>query len=276
MLGIVIVNYRSDDRTVRFIREELSRIKMPYHLVVVDNGGSADDRLQERIPEATVLFSENKGYASGCNLGARWLREHVIPDAILFCNNDIHFQSDDIVDVLYDALFQHRDVAAIGPCIVGTDGRRQSPEPYRGLWNRYVWMYLLTPFLSPSRKREKFQLDYSEKASEGYHYKLMGSFLMVRADIFFEVGGFDEHTFLYAEEPILSERLSGIGMRCWFSPAVTIVHEHGAIIGSYYRKKKMDWMQFKSMAYYYRRYKGYPAWEIAFVRMLYRLILIVK
>lgn len=272
MLGIVVVSYRSDDLTVRFVREELSRIRMPYRIVVVDNGETENGVLQERLPEVTVLTSENRGYACGCNLGARWLREHGQPEAILFCNNDIRFGSDDVADALYAALFQHDDVAAIGPCIVGMDGRRQSPEPYRGLWNRYVWMYVLTPFLSRERKRVEFQLDYAEKAAEGYHYKLMGSFLMVRADAFFEAGCFDEHTFLYAEEPILSERLSGIGKRCWFFPAVTVVHEHGAVIKSSYRRKEMDRMQFQSMAYYYRRYRGYPAWEISIVRMLYRLI----
>ena len=276
MLGIVLVNYRSDDLTVRFVREELSRIRMPYRLVVVDNGGSEDSNLQNRLPGATVLRDENKGYASGCNLGARWLREQVGLDAILFSNNDIRFQSDDVVDALYEELFRHDDVGAIGPCILGTDGRRQSPEPYQGLWNRYVWMYLLTPFLSRERKVEKFRLDYSEKAGEGYHYKLMGSFLMVRADAFFEVGCFDENTFLYAEEPILSERLAAIGKRCWFCPSVIVVHEHGAVIGSSYKRKEMDLMQFRSMAYYYRHYRKYPAWEISLVRMLYRMIQVFR
>lgn len=272
MLGIVIVNYRSDEMTVRFVREELSRIGIPNQVVIVNNGGTDSSLLQKELPGVTVLTSENRGYACGCNLGAEWLRDHHHPEAILFSNNDLRFMSDDVSDVLYAELFRHDDVGAIGPCIVGTDGRRQSPEPYRGLWNRYVWMYLLTPFLSRERKVEKFQLDYSEKASGGYHYKLMGSFLMVRADAFFEAGCFDPRTFLYAEEPILSERLSAIGKRCWFHPAVTVIHEHGAVIGSSYKRKEMERMQFRSMAYYYRRYRHYPAWEISVVRMLYRLI----
>lgn len=226
MVGIVIVSYRSDDLTVRFIREDLSRISVPYRVVVVDNGETGSSALQEKLPEVTVLVSENRGYASACNLGAEWLRDQVHPESVLFCNNDLRFLSDRVVETLCETLSAHPEVGAIGPCIVGPDGRRQSPEPYRGLWNRYVWMYVLTPFLSRDRKIRKFQLDYAEKASEGYHYKLMGSFLMVRAEAFFEAGCFDEQTFLYAEEPILSERLSRIGKRCWFCPSVTVVHDH--------------------------------------------------
>ena len=276
MVGIVIVSYRSDDLTVRFVREDLFQISVPYRVVVVDNGETGSCALQEILPEVTVLVSENRGYASACNLGAEWLRDQVHPESVLFCNNDLHFQSDRVVETLCETLSAHPDVGAIGPCIVGPDGRRQSPEPYRGLWNRYVWMYVLTPFLSRDRKIRKFQLDYAEKASEGYHYKLMGSFLMVRAEAFFEACCFDEGTFLYAEEPILSERLSRIGKRCWFCPSVTVVHDHGAVIGSSFKRKETDWMQFRSMAYYYRRYRGYPAWEISLVRMLYRLIQVVR
>lgn len=276
MVGIVIVSYRSDDLTVRFVREDLFQISVPYRVVVVDNGETGSCALQEILPEVTVLVSENRGYASACNLGAEWLRDRVHPEFILFCNNDLHFQSDRVVETLCETLSAHPDVGAIGPCIVGPDGRRQSPEPYRGLWNRYVWMYVLTPFLSRDRKIRKFQLDYAEKASEGYHYKLMGSFLMVRAEAFFEAGCFDEGTFLYAEEPILSERLSRIGKRCWFCPSVTVLHDHGTVIKSSFKSKETDWMQFRSMAYYYRRYRGYPAWEFSLVRMLYRLIQVVR
>lgn len=276
MVGIVIVSFRSDDMTVRFVREDLSRITVPCQVVVVDNGETGSRALQEKLPEVTVLFSKNRGYACACNLGAEWLRDQVHPESVLFCNNDIRFQSDKVVETLNETLMAHPEVGAIGPCIVGRDGQRQSPEPYRGLWNRYVWMYVLTPFLSRERKMGKFQLDYSERATEGYHYKLMGSFLMVHAKAFFEAGGFDPQTFLYAEEPILSERLSRIGKRCWFCPAITVIHDHGAVIGSSFKRKEMDRMQFRSMAYYYHRYRGYPAWEISIVRRLYRLIQAIR
>lgn len=278
MLGIVVVSYRSDEMTVRFVREELSRIRIPYHLAIVDNGGreEGEDGLSARLPEATVLLSENRGYACGCNLGAAWLREHVRPEAILFTNTDLRFRTVDVADVLYSVLLDQDEAGAVGPEIIGTDGRRQSPEPYRGLWNRYVWMYLSTPFLSEKRKEGKFRLDYAQKASEGFHYKLMGSFLMVRTEDFFRAGCFDEHTFLYAEEPILSERLLSIGKRCYFYPGVTVVHEHGAVIGSSFEKRKRELMQLRSMSYYYRKYKGYPAWQVALASLLYRMILLVK
>ena len=62
-LGVVIVNYREYDRTEWFIREEISRIRRPYRLVVVDNGGEPEraETLRERTgSEVIVIISTRK------------------------------------------------------------------------------------------------------------------------------------------------------------------------------------------------------------------------
>lgn len=276
-LGIVIVNYREYDRTERFIREEISRIRRPYRLMVVDNGG--DPERAEMLRERTgceVLVRENDGFAAGCNAGAAALCVDPDIDVLLFTNNDLHMQTDDVVDRLIDKLKERPDIGIIGPEIVGTDGKRQSPEPYMGLWKRYVWMYLSTPFLRKSAKRRIFQLDAAEKAKEGECYRVMGSFFLCPREAWLQAGGMDSHTFLYAEEPILSERMLRTGRKTYFLPAVTVVHEHGTTIRKHLDRKKASWLQFRSNAYYFRTYKGYPAWQTTLAGWIYRLILNVK
>lgn len=274
MLGIIIVNYREYDRTERFIREEVSRIRMPYRLVVVDNGGDeAQARALEERTGAEVLVRPNDGFAAGCNAGAEALKD---VDYLLFTNSDLHLVSDNVVEVLAAKLETCPEIGVIGPEVVGLDGRRQSPEPYMGLWDRYVWMYLSTPFLSKEAKRRKFQLDASEEAKEGYHYRVMGSFFLCRREDWEKAGGMDPHTFLYAEESILSERMNAIGKKVYFLPSVTVVHEHGATIRSHIDRTKAAWLRFQSDAYFYRRYKGYPVWQTTLAGWIYRLILSVK
>ena len=213
MIGIVIVSYRSDDRTVAFVQGQLSRLSEPHRIVVVDNGATEEEAaaLAGRIPEAVVIPAENRGFAAGNNLGVQYLEEKVHPDYILFTNNDIEFTEDGVIETLVRTAEAHPEAGAFGPAVVGLDGKRQGPEPYQGLWKRFVWMYLSTPFLSKSAKRRLFDLDYPEMAGEGPHYKLSGSFLLVRTADFLQAGGFDEKTFLYAEENILSERFARIG-----------------------------------------------------------------
>ena len=71
----------------------------------------------------------------------------------------------------------------------------------------------------------------------------MGSFFMVRAADFERCGMMDEGTFLYSEEPILTERMASIGLRPYYCPAVSVLHEHGATISQAYNRKKQDSLQ---------------------------------
>lgn len=278
LLGIVVVSYHSDDRTVSFVTKELPKIRVPFKVVIVDNGASPEEAeaLAKRLPNVKVLRAENGGYAKGNNLGAEWLRENVSPEYILFSNDDISIRSESLMEVLLDRCVHHPEIGAIGPEVVGLDGVRQSPEPYIGLWKRYFWMYVSSLFLSRERKRRVFDLDYPSRAQEGVHHKLSGSFILVDAASFFQAGMFDEQTFLYAEENILSERLSAIGRTCWFCPSVRVVHEHGKTINDHFRDKSRSLLQYDSMAYYYRAYKGYSRFETVVVRILFRIILAAK
>ena len=141
MLGVVIVSYRSDDLTVRFVREELAKVTIPHRVVVVANGYDAAraQQLADRIPEAVVLPAENRGFAAGNNLGVKWLEEHDRPTYILLTNNDIRFRSERVVETLVETAVAHPEAGAVGPEIIGPDGNRQGPEPYMSLWDRYVW-----------------------------------------------------------------------------------------------------------------------------------------
>ena len=276
MLGIVVVSYRSDERTIRFVQEELHKVLLPHRIVVVDNGATVQEAasLAARLGDTVtaVLPAENGGFAKGNNLGVRYLNALEKMDAFLFVNNDIRFESPDVVEHLFEKLHAHPEAGAAGPEIVGLDGRRQSPEAYLGLWDRYVLMDLSTPFLSRERKARRFLLDYAENAGEGAHYKLMGSCLMVSAEAFVRAGMFDENTFLYAEEPILSERMAAIGKCQYFCPSVRVVHEHGATISTHHSRWKMRKMQLTSMLYYYRTYRGYARWQTALAGAVYLIL----
>lgn len=276
MLGVVIVNYRSNALTSRFIREELPHIRMPYVAVVVDNGAAGESsRDLARETGVEVIPCENLGFAQGNNVGMEYLSKHYDIEYFLFTNNDIHFRSPDVVDVLVAKLEQDPSIGIIGPEIVGLDGRRQSPEPYIPLWDKYVWVYLSTPFLTRKKKAERFRFGYSAQAGEGPHYKLMGSFFLCRRSDIEAAGGFDPNTFLYAEETILSERMKRIGKSLYFYPGVTVVHEHGATISSHLSNVAMARQQFRSDAYYYHAYKGVSNLSIRLAKVLYGIILLV-
>lgn len=293
MLAVVVINYRSDSRTIGFVKNEITRISIPHKVIIVNNGASSEsdvrlaDSLNGQIvkkdkecdysKDLYVISSlENLGFARGNNLGAKFAIDCFGVNYILFTNNDIHFLDEGIVEKMRDKLEEMPEAGFLGPKIIGLKGECQSPEPYMSFWDRHIWMYLSTPFMSKERKAERFKFHYSEQAREGFHYKLMGSFFMVKAKAFEECGMMDEATFLYAEEPILTERMAAIGMKPYYYPSVSVLHEHGVTTNAMIKKKRLNKLQFKSECYYYQHYKHTPALLISVGKIINVLISIVK
>jgi GT2 family glycosyltransferase len=281
MLSIVIVNYKNEQRTVRYIREELIKVTTPHVVVVVNNSATDASNqalvdglegalvtdvsfLPEGVSNIFVLpHTDNLGFARGNNLGAEFSIKHFSISHFLFSNNDIVLSDSDVVERLIEKLGDLPDVALIGPRILGLDGKNQSPEPYVPFWNRYVWLYWSSLLFSTQKKVSLFRLDYPQKAEEGEHYKLMGAFFIVRAADFFKCGMMDPNTFLFAEEVILAERMAGIGKKNYYYPSVKIFHEHSETISNHLDCRKKAWIQFQSESYYYRTYKKVSSLSIA-------------
>ena len=274
MLGVIIVNYKNEDKTIEYVKEELIKIQTQNIIVVVNN--SATDESDANLKTALsaelvhdigkiedknqrcfiVSHSDNLGFAKGNNLGAEFLLKHFSINHFLFSNNDIRFIDNNAVEALIDKIDLLPNVGVIGPNIIGVDGRKQSPDPYYSFWARYFWMYWLTPFMSKNVKIRLFRLNYNEQAQEGVHYRVMGSFFIVKAVDFVACGMMDPNTFLFSEEMILSERMKAIGRDVYFYPAVTIFHEHNLTISKYIANKKKFMLRFESECYYYRTYRN--------------------
>lgn len=270
-LSIVIINYRQEALTIRFVKNELSKIQLLHKTVIVNNSanGESNELLCQELGAVLVdgssnidkdkgvfvlPFSDNLGFAKGNNHGAEFCRKKFDSEYILFTNNDILIKGNDTVEKLIQKIEEHPEVGIIGPKVIGLDGNLQSPFPYVSYWKRHIWMYWSTLFYSAEKKKKVFQFDYQEKAQEGFHYYVMGSFFLVRASDFYKCGMFDPHTFLYAEEPILSERMAAIGKRVYYYPSSEVIHEHGATTGKFAKDKRSDW-QLESENYYYLTYK---------------------
>lgn len=296
MLAIIIVNYKSYAATCSYVKDVLLKnVAIPCSIIIVDNAftpeGTSEIEAQFDVnvcdlnyhfskkcdnPIYVICNHDNSGFARGNNIGAKFATDFLHSDCLLFSNNDIKFIDKNVVEELYRKLNDVPNAGIIGPKVVGLNGELQSPEPYMSFWDRNVWMYLSTPFYSKEKKRQRFQLDYARVAKEGFHYKLMGSFFMVRSKDFKECGMMDEHTFLYAEEPILTERMLKIGLQPYYYPQVAVLHNHGATTKKHFKNSQIEWIKFESECYYYRTYKKTSSVEIFIGRLLRYLLNIIK
>ena len=214
MTTIVLINYHKEALTAQFVHEELSKLSDKWNLVVVNNGATTESDLTlaqslhapvlredewDVVPSANGIYilssAKNLGFARGNNWGAQFAKDILHTDYLLFSNNDIQLHQPDTIGQLEAKMKQDTTIGMIGPSVVGLDGKAQSPEPYHPFWQRYVWMYLSTPFLSPQKKAKMFDLDYAENATEGYHYKVEKEYAKA-----WEIGGMSGRSYQNARD----------------------------------------------------------------------------
>lgn len=273
MLAIIIVNYKNESKTIEYFNKELTKITSPNIVVIVNNGATEDSNLKlseglsgEIVRDINLLTDnkkkifilhslENLGFARGNNLGVSFVVKHFSIDFVLFSNNDIRIINEDAVEKLISKIKELPEVGMIGPRVINEHGVSQSPEPYYPFWLRYFVRIWLRPLLPKKYLRKLLKLDYSAKAKEGIHYKIMGCFFIVRLEDFFNCGMMDPNTFLYGEEIILSERMLAKNRYAYYFPPVSIVHEGGNTTSIYKPNKLKRKLQYDSEFYYYKNYK---------------------
>lgn len=273
MLGIVLVNYKTIDPTIDYVRKELSKLTTPFKLVIVNN--ACEDESNRALTEGTggefldtpeanfnptnqtfvIAEKENLGYAKGNNLGVQFLRNHFPIDYVLITNNDLELLQADIIDVLIEKCKANPDIGMIGPKVIGRDGNNQSPHRFLPLFRCKILPLLLYP-LYRILARWGYCTELVSDAQEGYYYRIMGCFCLSPLDAFEKVGGFDPETFLYAEELILAERFKREGYRMYYTDAVSVIHHHGQTTKQFFRRTQTNIQTYQSLRHYYRRYLG--------------------
>lgn len=268
--GIVIVNYKTPELTISYVKNELAKIPDPWRLVIVDVAGSEESVLQIKTgigavqvkdiegslkPEAPIYListAENIGFARGNNLGVRFLSKHFQNiDCFLFTNNDIKIIHSDVVDKLREALTLP-GVGAVGPHVDGPFGR-QGPAWKRKSINEEILLKLFYPLTWPLFRR--IHNERIKPAASGFCYSAVGCFFMVSRKAFEACGGFDPVTFLYGEEDILAERLLKCNYHYYFLGDRRVIHEVGGVIRQFLAQSKSDQLRQESQIYYYKTYR---------------------
>jgi GT2 family glycosyltransferase len=224
-VSVVIVHYRTPEQTVAAARS-VAAGSPGAEIVVVDNasGDAVGSRLMQEVPRARLVTEpENRGYAAGCNRGAR----ETTGRFLLFLNSDAA-AAPGAVQALTAALESDPLAGAAGPRLVNPDGSLQaSIQRLPTAWRIFCESSGLAALAGGrgflrghTRTREDHTRPHEVEAFKG-------AALMVRRTSFEEAGGFDEHFFLYAEETDLLARLARRGWRILFEPRASVMHLGG-------------------------------------------------
>jgi GT2 family glycosyltransferase len=276
-IGIVIVSYRTTSKTIDYVVEELSKISNPKKIIIVNNQYlESDETIYKASLNAEIIddingninknngiyvinASDNLGFARGNNLGADFLIRNFKPKYILFSNNDISIQSVNIIEELIEKAEADSKIGVIGPRMIDENGNDVSPRYDRVHPLRYAIWHTLYPIrqsqiLSRIGVNTPGVKEISSRNPEGYCYWVAGSFMMIKTEVFIQIGGFDSGTFLYAEEKILAERLNKHGYGIYYYPTVCTISFSGYTTTKYLSEREKEELIFQSDIYYYKHY----------------------
>lgn len=277
MISVILLNYFSYKDVYKYVYHLNEFVENKLHFAIVDNSNDLNEweKLKDIFEVKTseeISFDEsykliiksniilirndcNAGYARGNNLGIKIANKYFNDNYLLISNTDLILKNKISFNKWIDEFSQNKRVAVIGPEVLGLDNKKQSPSRKMSFNERWGINLLVYPFNKYLYKRPPEIMEIDCKAEV---YRLQGSFLFVEYNRLKSVNFFDENTFLYAEELILAEKLAKENMCMEYDPAISIIHNHNQIIGSFYSDLKKDLLRLKSESYYYEYYLNYP------------------
>lgn len=247
--SVVVVTYNSEKTISDCLNSFKSSLSDGTEIIDVDNS-STDTTVEEVKKFKNVKLIQNKdnlGFGKANNLAAKDSKGKYLfllnPDCVIVEN---------VIEELSDYLERHIEVGVVGPKLVNQQGKVQREmSPFPDFWSQVLILLKLHRF---SFFQNLVYPNYNyEQEQEAQH--LMGAALMVRKDVFDEVGGFDEQFFLWFEETDLLKRISERGRKIVYLPGVSVTHIGGQSIGKLnFIKKQNNWN--KSLLYYFYKHKS--------------------
>ena len=225
-VAIITVSYNSSAQLEDFLASAVKSVASHSQIFVVDNN-SADIEITEKLTKKLgvniLKLDKNVGYGSAVNKAVPVLPAEFT--TLLVCNPDSELNPE-TVSALRSAVLDKK-VGVAGPRINNEDGSvypsaRSIPSIRNGVGHAlFANIWLTNPWTKNYLSEAHLQ---NKTFSTGW---VSGACLAVRKDLFTQVGGFDDHYFMYFEDVDLGYRLGKLGFTNLYVPEVSITHIGG-------------------------------------------------
>lgn len=239
---VIVLSYNQRDTTLEFLKSLHESWEAPVEVLVWDNGSSDGtvSAISRAYPAVKIHRSAtNLGVASGRNAAAALAEKTVAPTHLLFLDNDMEVRSG-FVQSLLGVFEEYTNVGQVQAKLLFMHDRRLINDGGGCKIN----------FLTGETK----PVGYME-TDRGQHDHLKpciscGGAMMVRSEVFRELGGFDPSFDPFGPEDLdFSLRLQKAGYRALYAPRAVAYHAVSHTFGSgyseeYARFKARHWITF--------------------------------
>jgi GT2 family glycosyltransferase len=273
-LSVIILNYK-----VRYFLElcVLSVQKalegMDAEIIVVDNNSSDDScaMMKSHFPNVKLIENkENVGFPKGNNIGVA----HAKGEYICILNPDTVVAEDTFRKILDFAKAQI-DLGIVGCKLIDGTGKFL-PESKRGVptpWVAFTKLFGLYNLFPKTSAFNKYYAQHLSPNETGKVAILVGAFMVLKRELYIEIGGFDERYFMYGEDVDLSYMALLKGKNNFYFHDTTVIHYKGESTvkdGTYMIRFQ------KAMHFFYKKHFNGSVFFDVFMKVGIVLISIIK
>jgi GT2 family glycosyltransferase len=246
-LSVIILNYN-----VRFFLEQCvlsvqnALETIDGEIIVIDNNSQDNScqMMKQRFPNLKLIENkENLGFPKGNNIGVAKAQG----EYICILNPDTVVAEDTFTKVLAFAKKQS-DLGIVGCKLIDGTGNFL-PESKRGVPTPWVALTKVAGLYKFFPKGTLFNQYYAQDLNEnetGEVAILVGAFMVMKRDLYLEIGGFDEDCFMYSDDIDLSYQMLKKGKINYYFHETTVIHYKGesTIKDGVYMKRFQEAMDF--------------------------------
>lgn len=224
-LSVIIVSFNTCKMTLECLQSAFAATEgIDAEFWVVDNASTdgSVDAIRKEFPSVRIIASDsNLGFGAANNRAM----EAAAGELFLLLNSDA-FPRQDSIRTLMQTMRRNGRAGAVGPRLLNSDGSLQHscfrfPSPLH-CWRENLWLSAL--FANSDRFGDYRRWRHD---AERLVDSVSGACMMVRREVFEQVGGFDETFFMYSEETDWQRRMRDAGWLIVFTPASEVVHLGG-------------------------------------------------
>lgn len=224
--AVVILNWNTEGFLKEFLPGLIDSVsKVEGAEVIVADNASADGSLkvmQEMFPDIrTIVFDRNYGFTGGYNKAF----EQIESDLFVLINSDIEV-TEDWLGPLIRWMQEHPMCGACAPKL--HSWQEKEKFEYAGAAGGYIDRYGY-PFCR-GRVLKRLETDMGQYDSPADVFWATGACLMVRSEVYRQLGGLDERFFAHMEEIDLCWRMQLEGYKVTVVPESVVYHVGGGTL----------------------------------------------
>lgn len=238
-IAIVILNWNGKHFLEQFL-PSLIACSEDARVIVADNA-SADDSiayLQAKFPQVELVINDsNGGFAKGYNDALKKIEARYY----LLINSDIEV-TENWLPPLFNAI-QQENIAAVQPKILAFHSK--TSFEHAGACGGYIDKNGY-PFCR-GRIFNACETDQGQYDGETEVFWTTGACMLIRSEVFHEVGGFDEDFFAHMEEIDMCWRIKRLGYQLKAIPSSKVYHVGGGTLN--YESPRKVYLNFRNSLY---------------------------